>query len=90
MKYLKVISCIFAVLAAIFLVLAILIEVGVVGSSNGFLDLSNVVAIGVLGMAFVCSIIASITSVIYKFKMKQLMSNAHTIVNVTVNAEKRG
>ena len=89
MKSLKIISRIFAVLATIFLLLAILIATGIVGSSNGFLDLSNVVAISVLGIALVCSIIASITSLIYKLKMKQLMSNAHTIIDVAVNVKKK-
>lgn len=90
MKSLNIISRVFAVLAVIFLLLAIMIATGIVGSSSGFLDLSNVVAIGVLGVALVCSIIASMTSLIHKLKMKQLMSNAHTIIDVTVNAEKKG
>lgn len=90
MKSLNVISRVFALLAIIFLLLAIMIETGIVGSSSGFLDLSNVVAIGVLGIALVCSIIASITSLIYKVKIKQMMSNAHTIIDVAVNAEKKG
>ena len=90
MKILNIISRIFAILAAIFLVLAILIATGIIGNSSGVLDLSNVVAIGVLGIALVCSIIASITSLIYKIKMKRLMSNAHTIIDVTVNAKKKG
>jgi len=90
MKCLKIICRAFAVLAAFFLLLAILIGTGIVGSSSGFLDLSNVVAIDVLGIALICSIITSITSLIYKLKMKQLISNAHTIIDVTVNAEKKG
>ena len=90
MKSLKIVSRIFVVLAVIFSLLAILIAVGIVGSSSGFLDLSNIVAIGVLGVALVCSIIASITSLIYKVKIKQMMSNAHTIVHARVKAEKKG
>ena len=90
MMSLNIISRVFAILAVIFLLLAIMITTGIVGSSNGFLDLSNVVAIGVLGIALVCSIIASMTSLIHKLKMKQLMSNTHTIIDVTVNAEKKG
>ena len=90
MKSLNIISRVFALLAVIFLLLAIMIATGIVGSSSGFLDLSNVVAIGVLGVALVCSIIASITSLIHKVKIKQMMSNAHTVVDATVNAEKKG
>ena len=90
MKSLNIISRVFAVLAVIFLLLAIMIATGIVGSSSGFLDLSNIVVISVLGIALVCSIIASMTSLIYKVKMMQLMSNAHTIIDVTVNAEKKG
>lgn len=89
MKCLKIISRVFAVLAAFFLLLAILIGTGIVGSSSGVSDLSNVVAISVLGITLVCSIIASITSLIYKLKMMQMISNAHTIIDVTVNTEKK-
>ena len=90
MKSLKILSRVFVVLAIIFLLLAIMIATGIVGNSSGFLDLSNIVAIEVLGIALICSIIASITSLIYKLKMKQLVSNAHTIIDVTVNSEKKG
>ncbi len=89
MKALNITSRIFAVLAAFFILIAILVTAGVAGSSGGFLDLSNIVAIVILGIALVCSILAAVTSLIYKLKMKSMISNASTI-SVNINAEKKG
>lgn len=75
MKKLKAISYIFAVLSALFLILAILISMGILGNSIGFLDLTNIVSIYVLGIAFFCSVVASGTAIIYKFKLKSLVSD---------------
>lgn len=61
MKVLKITSRIFAILAAILVVVALLVAAGMAGSSGGFLDLSNVIAIAVLGIAFACSVVAAIT-----------------------------
>ena len=88
-KALYVISRIFAVLAGFFALTAILVAAGVVGSSGGFLDLSNIVAIVILGIALICSILAAVTSLIYKLKMKSMFSKATTI-SVNINAEKKG
>lgn len=71
MKALKGISCIFAFLAAILVLVAILVAAGVGGNSSGFLDLSNVVAITILGVAFACSVVAAITSLIYKLEFDE-------------------
>lgn len=38
---------------------------------GGFLDLSNVVAITILGVAFACSVVAAITSLIYKLEFDE-------------------
>lgn len=76
---LKIISRIFAVLAAILVLVAVLVAAGVVGSSNGFLDLSNVVAITILGSAFACSVVASVTSVVYKLKVKSMVKDDSAI-----------
>ena len=89
MKALKITSRIFAVLAVIFVLIAILVAAGVLGSSNGFLDLSNMAAIVILGIALVCSIVASITSLIYKLKIKALVKDTSAI-GVIINAEKKG
>lgn len=89
MKALKITSRIFAVLAVIFVLIAILVAVGVLGSSNGFLDLSNIVAIVILGIALVCSVLASVTSLIYKLKIKALMNDSSAI-GIIINAEKKG
>lgn len=71
MKLLKTTSYIFAVLAGIFLLLAIMVAIGVLGGSNGLLDLSNMIAIGLLAVGFFCSIIASTTALIYKTKNRR-------------------
>ena len=89
MKALKITSRIFAVLAAFFVLLAILVAAGAIGSSGGFLDLSNIVAIAILGIAFVCSVVAAVTSLIYKLKIKSLISDSSTI-SVIIRAEKKG
>ena len=57
MKALKITSRIFAVLAVFFVLIAILVAAGVAGNSSGFLDLSNIVAIAILGIALVCSVV---------------------------------
>lgn len=89
MQALKITSRIFAVLAAVLLLTAILVAAGVAGSSSGFLDLTNVVAISILGAAFACSVIAAVTALIYKLKIKSLISKASTI-GVIISAEKKG
>ena len=89
MKALKITSRLFAVLAAIFVLIAILVAAGVLGSSSGFLDLSNMAAIVILGIALVCSIVAEVTSLIYKLKIKALVKDTSAI-GVIINAEKRG
>ena len=89
MKALKITSRIFAVLAVFFVLIAILVAAGVVGNSSGFLDLSNIVAIAILGIALVCSVVAAVTSLIYKLKIKALRKDASTI-GVIINAEKKG
>ena len=89
MKALKITSRIFAVLAVFFVLIAILVAAGVVGDSSGFLDLSNIVAIAILGIALVCSVVAAVTSLIYKLKIKALRKDASTI-GVIINAEKKG
>jgi len=89
MKALKITSRIFAVLAVIFVLIAILVAAGVLGSSSGFLDLSNMAAIVILGIALVCSIVAAVTSLIYKLKIKALVKDASAI-GVIINAEKKG
>ena len=88
MKVLKITSRIFAILAAILVFVAILVAAGVVGSSNGFLDLSNVVAITILGIAFACSVVASVTSLIYKLKVKSMVKD-DSAIGVIINAEKK-
>lgn len=89
MKILKITSRIFAVLAAILVLVALLVAAGVAGSSGGFLDLSNVVAIAILGIAFACSVVAAVTSLIYKLKIKSMVKDASTI-GIIINAEKKG
>ena len=89
MKALKITGRIFAVLAVIFVLIAILVAAGVLGSSSSFLDLSNMVAIVILGIALVCSIVASITSLIYKLKIRSMVSDSSTI-SVIIRAEKKG
>ena len=89
MKALKITSRIFAVLAMFFVLIAILVAAGVAGNSGGFLDLSNIVAIAILGIAFVCSVVAAVTSLIYKLKIKSLVSDSSTI-GVIIRAEKKG
>ena len=59
MKRLKTMSYIFAVLSVVFLIVAILISTGILGDPTGFLDLTNIVAIYVLGISFVCSVVIS-------------------------------
>ena len=76
MKVLKITSYIFAVLAAVFLLLAIMVATGVLGSSSGFMDLTNVVAIVILGIGLFCSIVASLSALIYKTKNLKLASRA--------------
>ena len=88
MKALKTISRIFAIVAFLFVLVAILVATGVVGNSNGFLDLSNVVAIAVLGIAFICSVVAAVTSLVYKLKIKSMAKDASAI-GVIINTEKR-
>ena len=89
MKALKITSRIFAVLAAFFVLIAILVAAGVLGSSSGFLDLSNMIAIVILGIALVCSIVAAVTSLIYKLKIRSMVSESSTI-SVIIRAEKKG
>ena len=89
MKALKITGRIFAVLAVIFVLIAILVAAGVLGSSSGFLDLSNIVAIVILGIALVSSVLASVTSLIYKLKIKALVKDTSAI-GVIINAEKKG
>lgn len=89
MKALKITSRIFAVLAVFFVLIAILVAAGVVGDSSGFLDLSNIVAIAILGIALVCSVVAAVTSLIYKLKMKALVKDSSTL-GVITNAGKKG
>ena len=60
-----------------------------VGDSSGFLDLSNIVAIAILGIALVCSVVAAVTSLIYKLKMKALVKDFSTL-GVITNAGKKG
>jgi len=88
-KALKITSRIFAVLAVFFVLIAILVAAGVVGDSSGFLDLSNIVAIAILGIALVCSVVAAVTSLIYKLKMKALVNDFSTL-GVITNAGKKG
>jgi len=88
MKALKITSYIFAVIAVIMVVIALLVAAGVAGSSGGFLDLSNVVAITILGIAFACSVVAAGTSLIYKLKLKTMVKDASTI-GVIINTEKK-
>ena len=88
MKALKITSRIFAVLAVFFVLIAIMVVAGVAGNSSGFLDLSNIVAIAILGIALVCSVVAAVTSLIYKLKMKALVRDASAI-GVIINAEKK-
>ena len=88
MKVLKITSRIFAVLAVFFVLIAIMVAAGVAGNSSGFLDLSNIVAIAILGIALVCSVLAAVTSLIYKLKMKALVRDASAI-GVIINAEKK-
>lgn len=89
MKALKITGRIFAVLAVIFVLIAILVAAGVLGSSSSFLDLSNMAAIVILRIALVCSIVASITSLIYKLKIRSMVSDSSTI-SVIIRAEKKG
>lgn len=89
MKKLRAISYIFAVLSMVFLIIAILISTGTLGSSTGFLDLTNIVAIYVLGIAFVCSVVASVSALIYKLKLKSLVSD-DSAIGVIVNDKREG
>ena len=89
MKALKTTSRIFAVLAAILVIVALLVAAGMAGSSGGFLDLSNVVAIAILGIAFACSVVAAVTSLVYKLKIKFMVKDALAI-GVIINTEKKG
>ena len=89
MKALKIISLIVAVLAAILVIVALLVAAGMAGSSGGFLDLSNVVAIAILGIAFACSVVAAVTSLVYKLKIKSMVKDALAI-GVIINTEKKG
>ena len=79
MKILKIVSHIFAILAAVFVLVAILVAT----------NLSNVVAIAVLGIAFICSIVAAVTSLVYKLKIKSIARDNSTI-GVIINTEKKG
>ena len=77
MKALKITSRIFAILAAILVFAAILVAAGVVGSSNGFLDLSNVVAITILGILVVFSVPVIITCLFSRFEtIKPLLTSS--------------
>ena len=89
MKALKTISRIFAILAFLFVLVAILFATGVVGTSAGFIDLSNVVSIVILGIAFICSVVAAVTSLVYKLKIKFMVTDASAI-GVIINTEKKG
>lgn len=89
MKALKTISRIFAILAFLFVLVAILVATGVVGSSAGFIDLSNVVAIVILGIAFICSVVGAVTSLVYKLKIKSMVTDVFAI-GVIINTEKKG
>ena len=89
MKALKITIRVSAVLAVVFILLSILVAAGVVGSSSGFLDLTNIVAIAILGLALLFSIIASVTSLIYKLKIKSMVSDASTIAVINVNAKRK-
>lgn len=89
MKVLKITSRIFAILAAILVIVALLVAAGMAGSSGGFLDLSNVIAIAVLGIAFACSVVTAITSVVYKSKIKSVVKN-DSVIGVIRNTEKKG
>ena len=89
MKALKITSRVSAVLAVVFILLSILVAAGVVGSSSGFLDLTNIVAIAILGLALLFSIIASVTSLIYKLKIKSMVSDSSTIAVINVNAKRK-
>ena len=89
MKALKTISRIFAILAFLFVLVAILVATGVVGSSAGFIDLSNVVSIVILGIAFICSVVSAVTSLVYKLKIKSMVTDASAI-GVIINTEKKG
>lgn len=89
MKALKTISRIFAILAFLFVLVAILVATGVISSSTGFIDLSNVVAIVILGIAFICSVVAAVTSLVYKLKIKSMVTDASAI-GVIINTEKKG
>lgn len=89
MKALKITSRIFAIVAAILVLVALLVAAGVAGSSGGFLDLSNVVAIAILGIAFACSVVAAVTALVYKLKIKSMVSDASTI-GIIINTEKKG
>ncbi len=64
----KILSYILAVISAILLFLAVSVAVG---GGNGFLDLSNFVAIIILGAAFVFSVLAAVMSYIYKLQRKK-------------------
>lgn len=88
MKALQITSRIFAILAAILVIVALLVAAGMAGSSGGFLDLSNVVAIGILGIAFACSVVAAVTSVVYKLKIKSMAKN-DAAIGVIINTEKK-
>ncbi len=88
-KALKIVGRVFAVLAAILVLVAILVAAEVAGSSSGFLDLSNIVAIVILGIAFVCSVVAAVTSLIYKLKVKSMATDASAI-GIIINTEKKG
>lgn len=82
MKILKIVSHIFAILAilaAVFVLVAILVAT----------NLSNVVAIAVLGIAFICSVVAAVTSLVYKLKIKSIARDNSTI-GVIINTEKKG
>ena len=89
MKALKTISRIFAIVAFLFVLVAILVATGVVGSSVGFIDLSNVVSIVILGIAFIYSVVAAVTSLVYKLKIKSMVTDASEI-SVIINTEKKG
>ena len=88
MKALKTISRIFAILAFLFVLVAILVATGVVGSSAGFIDLSNVVSIVILGIAFICGVVAAVTSLVYKLKIKSMAKN-DAAIGIIINTEKK-
>ena len=86
----KIISHICAILAVIFLLIAILIAIGTIGNSNGFIDATNLVALGTLVIAFICSVIASTTALIYKLKLKSITSDTAAIgVIITPNKKEK-